>query len=84
MDNCEPVTISFVASFLESGAFPCDTSIVATLWKATDASGNFVIDTQRTVFIQPTAEKILFPDDIILSCGEDEVTAINDLTKQDN
>ncbi len=81
MDNCEPVTISFVTSFLESGAFPCDTSIVATLWKATDASGNFVIDTQRTVFIQPTAEKVLFPDDIILSCGEDEVTAINDLTK---
>ncbi len=81
MDNCGLVTVTYVSSFLEHGAFPCDTSIVATLWKATDASGNFVIDTQRTVFIQPTIDQLLFPDDKILSCGEDEITDIENLDK---
>ena len=80
-DNCQDVTITYVSSFLEQGTFPCDTSIVATLWKATDASGNFVIDTQRTVFIQPSINELIFPNDRILSCGEDELTDIDDFAK---
>ncbi len=81
MDNCEPVTITYISSYIEDGVFPCDTSIVATLWKATDASGNFVIDTQRTVFIQPSLDQLIFPNDIVLSCGEDDVSDIDNLDK---
>lgn len=81
MDNCTSVTVTYVSSFLENGNFPCDTSIVATLWKATDPSGNFVIDTQRTVFIQPSVDQLLFPDDKVLSCGEDDITDIEDIEK---
>jgi len=81
MDNCDPVTITYLSSFLENGVFPCDTSIIASLWQATDASGNAVIDTQRTVFIQPSIDQIIFPDDVVLSCGEDELADIDDLNK---
>ncbi len=81
MDNCSMVTVSFESAFIESGNAPCDTSVIASLWKAVDAFGNLVIDTQRTIFIRPTVNQLIAPEDIILSCGEDSTSAINDFTK---
>ena len=81
MDNCGTVTVSFESAYVEVGNTPCDTSVIASLWKAVDAFGNEVIDTQRTVFIRPSANQLIAPEDIILSCGEDSISTINDFTK---
>lgn len=80
-DLCGGATVTFLSAFVEQNAFPCDTSIVASLWQATDIFGNSVIDTQRTVFIRPDMSKLLFPEDITLSCGVDTEADLDNLTK---
>lgn len=81
MDNCGTASVTFEYAFVEKGLNACDTLIVASLWKASDAVDNSTIDTQRTVFIQPTTNQLIAPADITLSCGEDDPADINNLSK---
>jgi len=80
-DLCGSATVTFLSAFVEQNAFPCDTSVIASLWQATDIAGNTTIDTQRTVYIRPDRSKLLFPTDITLSCGIDTETDLEDLNK---
>lgn len=68
-NNCGTVRTSFETAFIEVGDYPCGTSIIASLWKAVDDFGNSTIDTQRTVFIQPTMAQIITPENTSLNCG---------------
>lgn len=80
MDNCGIVRVSFESAFEEETS-ACNINVIASLWKAVDAFGNTKIDTQRTVFIQPTSKQFILPTDVILSCGEDDPSDINNFTK---
>ena len=80
-DDCDSVEVEFISAYIEVNSFPCDTSIIASLWKAIDNHGNFTVDTQRTVYVRPTLNQIISPEDIILSCGEDELSDLEDLNK---
>jgi len=81
MDNCGMVSVSFESAFVEVGNYPCDTTVIATLWKAVDTFGNSIIDTQRTVFFPAKINQFIIPADITLSCGENRKEDIEDLTK---
>ena len=80
-DNCGLTSVSFESAFIEEGNSLCDTTIIASLWKAVDTFGNSVIDTQRTVFFPATKNQLTLPGDITLSCGENTNDDIEDLTK---
>ena len=50
-------------------------------WTATDACGNVAILAQSIVIIRPDAADVVQAADVVLSCGEDETTALNDFAK---
>lgn len=80
-DNCDSLTPIF-----ESASVPlantCDSLVtVAINWKAVDNSGNETNAIQEIVFIRPKETQFLFPEDVILSCGEDSLEDLDNTSK---
>lgn len=80
-DNCDSLTPIFdSASIPQPNA--CDDFVTVVInWKAIDNFGNETNAIQEIVFTRPQRTQFIFPEDIILSCGEDSIADLEDTNK---
>ena len=81
IDNCDSVKVEFMGATVLNDGGSCDTTRALLNWSATDACGNVATLTQSVVILRPDAADIVQAPDRILSCGEDDETALNDFAK---
>jgi len=81
IDNCDTAMVEFVdATILNDGGI-CGTTRALLNWKATDACGNETTLAQSVVILRPQFTDIVTPENIVLSCGEDSESTLNDINK---
>ncbi len=81
IDNCDSVKVEFMGATILNEGGACDTTRALLNWSATDACGNVATLAQSVVILRPDAADIVQAPDRILSCGEDDETALNDFAK---
>jgi hypothetical protein len=82
IDNCSQATVSFIdATLVNQANDVCDTTRVNVSWKATDECNNSTTLTQLVVIIRPNLNDLVKAPDVVLSCDDNQVTALNNFDK---
>ena len=81
IDNCDTVKVEFVGAMVLNDGGVCDTTRALLNWIATDACGNTANLEQSVVILRPDVADILQAPDVILNCGEDTATDLNNFAK---
>ncbi|MEM1120859.1 MAG: hypothetical protein AAGJ18_10455, partial [Bacteroidota bacterium] len=81
-DNCDSVRVRYAGAEMLSIPTDCDTiQRYLIVWEATDECGNVGRRKDTVKIFRPGVDKIVKAPTAILSCGEDDSTAINDLQR---
>jgi hypothetical protein len=81
IDNCDTVQVNFKEATLIKDGSICGVTEAQITWEATDGCGNTSSISQMVVILRPDANDIVEAKDIVLSCGEDAETALQNLAK---
>ncbi len=82
LDNCDSVDVVYAGVEMLSVPTECDTiDSYLVLWQATDGCGNISERKDTVKIFRPGVDKIVKAPDVILSCGMDDPSVVNDLTR---
>ena len=82
IDNCDSVTVTFKGFEMPNISTTCDTVMnYLIVWEARDACGNTATRKDTLKVFRPGMDKIIQAPNVILSCGEDNLSVLNDFHK---
>lgn len=82
VDNCDSVRLRNAGVEMLNLPTECDTQgTYLVIWQATDGCGNTSERKDTVKIFRPGLDKIIPAFDVVLSCGEDSVSVVNDLSR---
>jgi len=82
LENCDTANVIFKGMEIKNIPTGCDTlTTYLIVWEATDECGNAAIRKDTLKVFRPGIDKIIPTPDVILSCGVDDYSVLNDIDR---